>query len=63
MTKFNLFEKEIIETALDYSVEESENEILEKQRQGKKTIFAPGYLTMTANEIKQKLELLTEKQK
>ena len=61
MNKFSLFEKWIIETALDHSTEEGEKEILERQKQGARTILEPGHLTMVANEIKQKLELLTEK--
>ena len=60
-TKFNGFEKYFITEALKYAIEESEKEILEIERQGKRPIFATGYFTMVGTELIEKVNNMTLK--
>jgi ribosomal protein S5 len=59
--KFNGFEKYFIQTALRHAIEEAEENIIELEREGKRSIYAPGYFTMVGNEIIHKVNRMTLK--
>jgi len=60
-TKFNGFEKYFIQTALRHAIEEAEENIIELEREGKRSIYAPGYFTMVGYEIIDKVNSMTLK--
>jgi len=61
MKKFNGFEKYFIQTALRHAIEESEEEIKELIKQGKRPIFAEGYFELVGGELITKINNMTLK--
>ena len=61
MKKFNGFEKYFIQTALKHAIEESEAEIKELTKKGKRPIFAEGYFERVGNELIAKVNDMTLK--
>jgi len=61
MKKFNGFEKYFIQTALRHAIEESEEEVKELIKQGKRPIFAEGYFEMVGRELIAKVNDMTLK--
>lgn len=60
-TRFNGFEKYFITTALKHAIEESEEEIKELIKQGKRPMFAEGYFEMVGKELIAKVHDMTLK--
>ena len=63
MKKFNGMESHLIIEALNYYVTQIEKDILELEKDGKTSIFAPGFYTMISKELKNKVRSMTKKQK
>ena len=61
MTKLNKHDQFVIEQALELWVEQFEKEIRGVEAKGKHTLFGINFPSMTANEIKGKIESLTKK--
>ena len=62
MKKFNGMESKLIVDALDCYVTQVERDILELEKDGKRSIFAPGFYTNISNELKDKVRSMTKKQ-
>ena len=63
MKKFNGMESNLIVDALDYYVTQVEKDILEAiEKDGKRSIFAPGFYTNVSKELKDKVRTMTKKQ-
>ena len=62
MKKFNGMESHLIVEALNYYVTQVEKDILEAEKDGKTSIFAPGFYTMISKELKDKVRSMTKKQ-
>jgi hypothetical protein len=60
-TKFNGFENYFIIEALKHAIEESEDEITELIKQGKRPIFAEGYFKLVGGELIDKINNMTLK--
>jgi len=63
MKKFNNMESHLIIDALTFYVAQVEKDILELEKQGKRSIFAPGFYTQISKELKQKVITMTKKDK
>jgi len=62
MKKFNGFENQIIQDALQVYIEKAEQEISEKDKKpGKRLMFAPGYFTMIGKDLSYKVDQMTLK--
>ena len=62
MKKFNGMESSLIIEALNYYVKQVEKDILEAEKDGKRSIFAPGFYTNISNDLKFKVKSMTKKQ-
>ena len=62
MNKFNGMESKLIIDALDCYVTQVEKDILELEKDGKRSIFAPGFYTQISKELKEKVKTMTKKQ-
>ena len=62
MKKFNGMESKLIVDALDCYVTQVERDILELEKDGKRSIFAPGFYTQISKEKKEKVKTMTKKQ-
>ena len=62
MKKFNGMESNLIIEALNYYVAKVEKDILEAAKDGKISIFAPGFYTNISNDLKFKVKSMTKKQ-
>ena len=62
MKKFNGMESHLIIEALNYYVTQIEKDILEMEKDGKRSIFAPGFYTNISNDLKDKVRSMTKKQ-
>ena len=62
MKKFNGMESSLIIEALNYYVKQVEEDILEAEKDGKISIFAPGFYTNISNDLKFKVKSMTKKQ-
>jgi pantothenate synthetase len=62
MKKFNGMESNLIIDALQFYVSQVEKDILELEKDGKTSIFAPGFYTMISKELKDKVKSMTKKQ-
>ena len=62
MKKFNGMESQLIIEALSYYVAQVEEDILEAEKEGKTSIFAPGFYTNISNDLKFKVKSMTKKQ-
>lgn len=62
MKKFNGMESNLIIDALQFYVSQVEKDILELEKDGKASIFAPGFYTMISKELKDKVKSMTKKQ-
>jgi len=60
-TKFNGFEKWFLTTAIEHSVKEAEEAIVEAEKEGKHLIYAAGYFTMVGKELTEKIHGMTLK--
>ena len=56
-------ESHLIIDALTFYVAQVEKDILELEKQGKRSIFAPGFYTQISKELKQKVITMTKKDK
>ena len=64
MKKFNKMESNLIVDSLNYYVANLESEIKQMEENGKPSIFAPGFYTMFANELIDKVQKdMTKKQR
>jgi hypothetical protein len=62
MKKFNGMESHLIVDALNYYVAQVEKDILEMEKEGKRSIFAPGFYTNISKELIDKVRSMTKKQ-
>ena len=62
MKKFNGMESNLIIEALNYYVTKVEEDILEAAKDGKISIFAPGFYTNVSKELIDKVKSMTKKQ-
>jgi hypothetical protein len=62
MKKFNGMESNLIIDALQFYVAQVERDILELEKEGKTSIFAPGFYTMISKDLKEKVKSMTKKQ-
>ena len=62
MKKFNGMESHLIVDALKYYVAQVEKDILEMEKEGKRSIFAPGFYTNVSKELIDKVKSMTKKQ-
>ena len=60
-TKFNGFENYFITEALKHAIEESELEIKELIKQGRRPVFAEGYFELVGGELITKINNMTLK--
>ena len=63
MKKFNGMESNLICDALQFYVAQVERDILQMEKDGKRSIFAPGFYTMISKELKEKVKTMTKKEK
>jgi len=63
MKKFNGMESKLIIDALDCYIAQVEKDILELEKDGKRSIFAPGFYTNISNDLKYKVKSMTKKEK
>ncbi len=61
MKKFNKMESHLIVDALNYYVTQVEKDILEIEKDGKISIFAPGFYTNVSKELIDKVKSMTKK--
>ena len=61
MKKFNGMECNLIVDALQFYVAQVERDILQMEKDGKRSIFAPGFYTMISKELKDKVKSMTKK--
>ena len=62
MKKFNGMESHLIIDALTFYVAQVESDILQMEKEGKTSIFAPGFYTQISKELKEKVKTMTKKQ-
>ena len=62
MKKFNGMESNLIIDALQFYVAQVEKDILELEKEGKRSIFAPGFYTNVSKELIDKVKSMTKKQ-
>lgn len=62
MKKLNGMESHLIIEALNYYVTHIEKDILEMEKDGKISIFAPGFYTNVSKELIDKVKSMTKKQ-
>ena len=62
MKKFNGMESHLIIDALTFYVAQVERDILEMEKEGKTSIFAPGFYTQISKKYKKKVKTMTKKQ-
>ena len=62
MKKFNGMESNLIIDALQFYVAQVEKDILELEKEGKTSIFAPGFYTNVSKELIDKVKSMTKKQ-
>ncbi len=62
MKKFNGMESHLIIEALNYYVAKVEDDRLGSAKDGKISIFAPGFYTNISNDLKFKVKSMTKKQ-
>ena len=62
MKKFNGMESNLIIDALQFYVAQVERDILELEKEGKTSIFGPGFYTMISKDLKEKVKSMTKKQ-
>lgn len=63
MKKFNKMESNLIIDALKFYVAQVERDILQMEKDGKMSIFAPGFYTMISKDLKDKVKSMTKKEK
>jgi len=63
MKKFNGMESNLICDALQFYVAQVERDILQMEKDGKRSIFAPGFYTMISKELIDKVKSMTKKEK
>ena len=63
MKKFNKMESNLIIDALQFYVAQVERDILQMEKDGKRSIFAPGFYTMISKDLKEKVKSMTKKDK
>ena len=63
MKKFNNMESNLICDALQFYVAQVERDILQMEKDGKRSIFAKGFYTQVSKELKDKVKTMTKKQK
>jgi len=63
MKKFNQMESNLICDALQFYVAQVERDILQMEKDGKRSIFAQGFYTQVSKELKDKVKTMTKKQK
>ena len=63
MKKFNGMESNLICDALQFYVAQVERDILQMEKDGKRSIFAPEFYTMISKELKEKVKTMTKKEK
>ncbi len=56
-------ESHLVVDALNYYVAQVEKDILEMEKDGKRSIFAPGFYTNVSKELIDKVKSMTKKQK
>ena len=61
MKKFNKMESHLVVDALNYYVTQVEKDILEIEKDGKISIFAPGFYTNVSKELIDKVKSMTKK--
>tara|TARA_R100000315_G_scaffold54310_1_gene28160 strand:+ start:41 stop:226 length:186 start_codon:yes stop_codon:yes gene_type:complete len=61
MKKFNGMESKLLVDSLNYYVANLESEINKMEEQGKRSVFAPGFFTMTSKELIDKVKSMTKK--
>ena len=62
MKKFNGMESNLIIDALQFYVAQVEKDILQMEKDGKMSIFAPGFYTNVSKELIDKVKSMTKKQ-
>ena len=62
MKKFNGMESHLIIDALTFYVAQVERDILEMEKEGKRSIFAHGFYTNVSKELIDKVKSMTKKQ-
>ena len=62
MKKFNGMESHLIVEALNYYIIQVEKDILEAEKECKRSIFAPGFYTNVSKELIDKVKSMTKKQ-
>jgi len=62
MKKFNGMESHLIVEALNYYVAQIEKDILEAEKEDKRSIFASGFYTNVSKELIDKVKSMTKKQ-
>ncbi len=63
MKKFNQMESDLLVSSLRAYVANLESEIEQMEKDGKRSIFAPGFYTMISNELVDKVRDMTKKPK
>ena len=63
MKKFNKMESNLIIDALQFYIAQVERDILQMEKDGKSSIFAPGFYTNISNDLKDKVKSMTKKDK
>jgi len=61
MKKLNGFEAYIISESVKHWIVKSEEQVINAEKDGKNSLFAPGYFTMVGKEILEKVNDLTLK--
>ena len=62
MNKFNGMESHLNLEALNYYITQVEKDILEAEKEGKRSIFAPGFYTNVSKELIDKVRIMNKKQ-
>ena len=62
MKEFNEMESNLIIDALQFYVAKVERDILQLEKNGKRSIFAPGFYTTISKDLKDKVKSMTKKQ-
>ncbi len=63
MKKFNKMESDLLVSSLKFYVANLESEIKQMEKDGNRSIFAPGFYTMISNELVDKVKDMTKKNK
>ena len=63
MKKFNKMESNLILDSINYYVANLEQEIKLMEKDGRQSIFAPGFYSTFAHELIEKVKTMTKKQK